>query len=478
MVNRLPHLHRSARRVGALAAAGLVVALAVSACSASHPPTPSPPAPLPGRPAPKGSYVPATDRNADFLGENPFTAAQIHDIAANDGQFTISKFADDFDLSQQFADAKALMAAAQAAGNPGLKVNMYYDAAFWLLDSAKGMAPYSDTFSTDWYLKDASGAPIAYHGTGRTASDPTVGYVLDLADPAYRAWAVQMLVSWMHQAPVKGVTFDSADLIVGDTVRGDVGTTGHQSWNDLLCGPGAPVDANGNCPAVAAWDQGLHDLLGEVSAAIAPLGDTVTFNGVAPSQLRTPDRNTELFADATTAVNESFCMGHKVSVDNPKLALTSVPADVAMMQTQAATGHGIVEITNYNSQARASLGSYCLGAFLMGWQPGHDYFVFHDNYTDKLSGAYPEVTDANLALGTPTAQAVEHGGVMTRAFQHGFVAVNTGTTSATVTAPTGMTMFADGREMGDHPAGSSVTVPAQSADYFLSDAFLAQLAGA
>ena len=462
---------RRARRLTSLTVVALVVTLTAAACSA-HTSTPAPSStPLPGKPAPAGAYAPAADRNADFLGESSLTSSQIHDIATDDASFTIAKFADKFDIATQFSDAKTLMAAARAAGNPGLSIDMYYNASFWLLANDSEWKPYTDTFDTDWYLKDATGTPVAYHGQGKTQADDTIGYVLDLGDPAYRAWAVNTVVSWMKQAPVKGITLDSADLLVGTTTRSDV-ATGKQTWNDLLCGAGAAVDANGDCTAVAAWNQGLQDLLAQMSAALAPLGDKVTFNGVAPSQLRTSDRNQELFADAPMADNEGFCMGQAKTVDDSKIVMNSVPNDVAMMQTQAQAGHGIVEITNYKDPTREAMGPYCVGAFLMGWQPGYDYEVFHRDYSDPLSGSYPQVAEMNLDLGLPTAQETDVNGVMTRSFAHGTVVVNTSTSSATTTLPAAMTLFQNGRELQSYPAGATVDLPHQSADFFLSDAFL------
>ena len=482
----------AARRPVVGVALALAVVLTLAGCSALSPTTPGHGTP-PGRPAPRGAYVPATDRNADFLGESPLTSTEVHDIATDDGWYTLAKFSDHYDLRQQFADASTLMTAAKAAGNPDLHVGMYYNAMFWLTaNSAWGS--YAEGFDPSWLLHDATGSTVAYHGQGSSGSaEQSLGDVVDLQNPTYRAWAVQTVVDWMHQAPVRGITLDSADLIVGTTVRSDVGT-GTQTWNDLLCGAGAPVDTDGNCPVVAAWNQGLHDLLAQMSAALTPLGDTVTFNGVAPSQLRTADRNTELFASASHADNEGFCYaqsnpkaaaresgkrttasGGTTGSADPKTKLNPLPADVAMMQQRAADGAGITEITNYEQSSREDLGAYCLGGFLLGWQPGYDWFVYHRDYTDTLGGGYPELPEQDLDLGTPTGQAGADGSLMTRTFTHGLVAVDTGDGSVTYTVPTAVTQFAGGREVHQYAAGSTVTLAAHGADFFLTDAFVATL---
>ena len=472
---------RHVGRLVPLAAVLVVVALAATACSAiSGHGSPSEPVTTP----PAGAYTPALARNAEFIGQDPLTQSTVDEVATQDHYVTIAKFDENYDLAKQFDDVKRIVAAAKEHDNPDIKVLMYVNSAFWYDRNTTAWGQYADGFQSSWLLKDASGAPITFAGKGSTKADApastnggsgaTDGHVVDLSNPAYRAWLVSTVSSWMKAAPISGVFADSADLLVGNVGRGDV--AGGTDWNTLLCGADATIGSDGNCARVDAWNRGLEDLLTSLTAAFAAHGGTVQYNGVAPSVIRTADRNQELFADAPTAANEDFCWATVGTETGRTTGLTSVTDDIAMMKAQAADGKNLVEITNYKQDSVLSqYGGYCVGAFLMGWQPGHDWLIFHHNYGDPLTGQYPQVPEIDLSLGSPTGQDTANGSLLTRSFQNGYVAVNTGTSSETVTLPQALTQFAGGKQGAARAAGSTVTVPAHSSDFFLDSSYVASL---
>jgi Hypothetical glycosyl hydrolase family 15 len=420
-------------------------------------------------------YGPQPDRNADWTGPYPgdYTNGYIDKLAQNVGYEVLNSYSSQVTIQDHFADARRLVAAGERYDND-LGVFEYFNASFMYQVNLTRWRPYVNSFSPSWYLDDYTGAPITY----KSGSPLTSGYVLDLTNPAYRAWAVGMLVDWMKAAPYKGVLLDSADQVVGTGVWSSLGN-GTTSWNDLLCPPDAPVDGNGDCSRVVAWNDGLADFVSEVTAALHQLGDEVIFDGIAPSPLRQAPRNLDMAENADIAANESFCYVDDRTQEDP--TFEPFGPDIQIMRQLAAEGKGVLEITDHRASAtKEEYADYCLAGFMMGWQPGSDYYVYHASYADPLAGPYPEVREQDLELGLPVDAGYstqDAGDVLYRQFQHGWVALNTGPTPAGFTIPVAAAEFSDGSQIGSAVAGGTVELPGRSAMFFLDESYLHPAAG-
>lgn len=418
-------------------------------------------------------YTPQLSRNQEWLGNlhGTFNDSQINAIAKNVSYFTISKNEGDGDLASQFEDARRIVAAAKTYGNP-IKVFAYYGATYFFdqnfpHNGSRGWGSYLKTFKTDWYMKDAGGNAIKLygdHGTGEARA-----HMLDLSNSEYRNWAVSTLLDWMKQAPFAGVSFDNSVLLTGTDSSPRI--TGGASWNDFLCGRGAPVDAAGNCARMAAWNAGLIAFMTQIRSAMKARGKEVMYNGIAPGPAHGRDRNLRLLPVVGAATDESFCYNAGKG-GGGDATLTPMLNDIKLMRSEATAGHKLFMFTNHRHQARKqALASYCLAGFLMGWQPGYNYFVYHAYYTDKLADGYPEIAEQNLNLGLPTSQFVQHDNVLTRTFQNGFVAVNIGNSPGSIGLPSDLVEFRNGTKVGAFAKGTTTVVPSQSGRFFLTAAF-------
>lgn len=414
------------------------------------------------------SYATQADRTAEWAATRagPYTDKQIDEIAENASYFFIPKFAENYDLEKQFDDVSRIKAAAKAK-HRDVKVFMYVSAQYWLDVYDDGWKPWSEQFRKSYLLDDANGVPVPFYGqTGsQSAGSDPVGHVVDLSNPAYRKYIVSITTDWLEQAPLDGVVFDSANPFIGESTVRRANADGESTANQILCGPRSSVDANGNCDRVAAWNDGLADMLQSVTDAYAAQGKEVVYNGVAPSQLRV-NRNVALLDNTDGASNEGFCYNPSVT-NKTKLAFNSVTDDAALMQQAAQQGKKLFEITNYQSEARSVYGSYCLAGFLMGWQPGSSFFVYHQGYAYGVP-SLPVLPEQDLDLGNPASVDYQtQGSVLHRSFDNGFVAVNVGDKPATFTAPRSGSQYAGGKLVGQIGQGGTITLPARSSAFFL-----------
>lgn len=287
------------------------------------------------------------------------------------------------------------------------------------------------------------------------------------------------VTDWLKQAPFQGIVLDETNVLLGQSTRSATGD-GKTDYNDLLCGKGAPIDAHGNCARVNKWNDAMATILQRVTDALHPLGDEVLYNGIAPSVNRGPTRNLGLLdtAGVDGATNEDFCYGAGANQKaNPAPKLTSITDDAAIMQQQAAKGKKIFEITNYQNQTkRANYGAYCLAGFLMGWQPGSDWWIYHQNYNDDLTATYPEEPEQNLNLGLPVGTFAQSGTVLTRRFKNGFVAVNTGDSPASLRLPSSLVQYSGGHQGRTYQAGATVALGPRSGLFFLIPGYVAPAA--
>jgi hypothetical protein len=333
--------------------------------------------------------------------------------------------------------------------------------------------PYLHAFNPRWYLRDVTGSPLLYlSGTGKPE-----GYVYDLANPAYRAWAAKLLTTILKAAPYSGVLLDSADQINGSVPWKNIQSvtlgSSPTSLNRLLCRPAAPVDGYGDCPRMAAWNSGLASFVAEVTRALRPLGDIVAVNGIAPSPVRRLHRNLGITRYATFATNEDFCY-HATAAIPSSIVFEDLPADVELMRAFAGRGRGVIEVTDYRSWPEAkTYADYCLGGFLIGWQPESSYYIYHANYHDPLVGAYPEIPEQDLDLGLPATEGYgRRGNLLYRRYQHGLVVVNAGDRPASFTAPAAAVAFKNGHQAGWVKAGTQVSLLPRSAKLYLETSYL------
>lgn len=421
-------------------------------------------------------YSPQVARNFEAVGNasGALSTEAIDAIAKNNAYEFLPKFADSYNIQQHFAETRKLVAAAKGYGN-NIRVFDYFSASYWFNANLEGWQPYSEGFQQSWLLRDSSGQTIPFLGTtGATNNNgglTPVGYLVDLSNPAYRAWAISTIVSWMHAAPYAGISFDSATPMQGTAASSRV-PGGASTYNALLCGATYTVDS-GDCSRVQAWNQGLVDLLSQTTQVLARMGDQVRYNGIAPSVMRGASRNVGLIKYTDIASNEGFCLS--VSANKPdNVTFNSLTADAQIMREFAAQNKLVTEVTNtYQSGNRQKYGDYCVAGFLIGWQPGSSYYCLHAGYGALPSSQYPIVPEQNLNLGDPlTVDYQTQAGALTRQFQHGFVAVNPNDQSVTITVPTALTAFANGSARQHYKAGQTVTLPGHGAILGLNATYL------
>jgi hypothetical protein len=425
-------------------------------------------------------YSPQPERNAEWTGPyGQYSADQVAKLAQNTGILVDDSFSGTQPAISPFANVERLVRASEQFGNH-LAVLSYFDSIFLYATALSYWHPYLTGFKPSWYLRDINGDRLAYCDSAQRACDgpnQPVGYLYDIANPAYRAWAVDFIAKTMAAAPYKGVLLDSADQIVGSRTLEAIEPLGSSqthisSMNALLCPPGAPVDADGDCPNVAEWNASLATFVSDVEARLRPLGDSVIVNGIAPSPLRRGFRNLAIVNHADLAANEDFC--YHISVgDTSRPVLEPLAPDLRIMRLLAEERKGAIEITNHRLDSSPTLGDYCLAGFLMGWQPHSSYYVYHSDYRDQLAGPYPEIPEQNLDLGLPLTPAYQQrGSLLYRRFQHGLVAMNIGSAPANFTAPTAAAEFGDGSQRGVIQAGQGVRLRPLTATFFLTDDYL------
>jgi len=356
-----------------------------------------------------------------------FTDDQFRSIAADYGVVVLTKFHGNWDIAMAHAAARRLKEL-----NPNIKVYGYISTKFWFDRNNWGV-----DINPDWFLHDQSGAliPKVDNGTGQTDAR----YV-DVSNPDYRTWVLDVAKSWMGAAPYDGVRFDAADPI------GDYGQHEINWWNTLL----TPEKK-------AAYNAGINDLLTRANDLLP----SVLYNGFSPSDIRGPDRDLFMLDFTDGAMNEQFCT-------NPAGVTYDPAADIAIMakyptkslQERAGVDASLIGLPSTNLLAR-----FCLGVFDMGWQPGSTHFNFGAGYGLDQLGQQP--TEVNLNLGNPAGAYVQSGAILSRRFQHGTVYVNTATVDTKVVLSQNSVEFRDGARKSLWRKGIRYTVPAGDAAFFL-----------
>lgn len=416
------------------AAAGVPPAPAGSASAAGVAPAAAEPrGPL--DPASAGSAS-AAGRRFATLGRNQgqFTDGEFATLAATHSLVIVSKFHGGFDINLHHQAATELK-----RRNPSIRVLAYMSTKYWYERAGQGWQEpgFDHGFDRSWLLRDAGGNLVPKRKDG---AETDTAFVIDVANPSYRQWAVDLARHWMAVAPWDGVHFDAGnDLADGFDGR---------AWSRVI-GP----------ERVTRYNAGIADLMAGVKEALGPQ-KLVTFNGLAPAPWKGPDRSQERLGLTDGATHESFCStrgqpnGHLIE---DLTILGSHPGKHVMYHTNYPAGRPAAE-----AQA---VGRYCHAAFLMAWQPGVSFHKFAVGAygAEQISQRLPEL---DLDLGAPTGGYSREGDLLRRDFERGTVMVNVGAGAVEVPAPPGHMLF-EGGEFHPVPAGSALTVPAGGSAYLL-----------
>ncbi len=390
-----------------------------------------------------------------------FTDAEYNDLASHYQIVIINKQHDNNDNTALYAATKELK-----RRNPNLKVYMYYMTHYWsqstksswvekdpFYDPYANLADQFDSTKTDsWILHDKSGNPI------KQSNDNN--YFMDLTNPGYRAWVIAQLKHRFEQAPFDGILFDNGT----DIVQG----FNNKDWLTKL----------GGQSGIDAYNAGIKALHTEAMAAFPD--KTIVFNGIRANTTKNDidlnlGRSLYKLDYMQGATDEGFCLGLHSGLD------ADIPTDIGIMQKYS--NKKILMHSNFFPKETPSLdaiktGRYCLGAFLMGWQPGSTYWQYAvgDNayITDALQYSLPE---ENLNLGNPTGQAQANGSLYNRSFSNGRVYVNIGTSPQTFSLPAKLIQYENGKEVATINQGATFTLGGQSAAYFLNDTYVHPTAG-
>jgi hypothetical protein len=380
------------------------------------------------------TYQPQPERGFIWVGENEsdqFTDAQLEQLATGYDIVVLAKFHAHYDIAAHHEAARRLVAM-----RPDIRVFPYFSMRYWFEKNQWG-----ETIRPEWLLRDATGELVEREGGD--SEDRGRATFVDLANPAYRAWALRVMASWLKEAPYAGIAFDAtAPLGEGDSKS-------VAEWEDRL-GP----------ERVKAYDSGLRELLASAKALVGAQR-TIIYNGIAPNpRVRGADRNIGLLDIADAALDERFCLdvdGESNALDDDIHLLSNQPDGELLMRTAIPS--------STTAEEAANLEAFCVGAFLAGWQPGRSYFQAGRDYTTaQLDAAAP---DLSVNLGQPLGPYLRRGDLVQRPFEHGVVVVNLGSSPVSVTVNEAVTEVGGGRVIGQHPRGEELVVGGTTAVFLL-----------
>lgn len=380
------------------------------------------------RPQPERRFV-----NVGTTNGQQFTDSEYRALTENFGVVLLAKFHGGFDIRLHHEAARRL-----AALRPDIEVFPYFSARYWFDANKWG----GDVIKPEWLLRDNDGETVTRFGK-RSGKAATEGAYVDLANPAYRAWALEVLGGWLRAAPYAGVFFDAAEPI------GDFGEDEVARWAELL-GP----------ERVGAYNQGMRELLKAAEVMVGPDREVV-YNGIAPRRNAGEGRNLDLLELTDGALDEVFCL-------NGRGKIHSVEEDVSLLANQPDDKRLFLRTSYRASSAKENLTRYerfCYGAFLLGWKKHHSYFQFGRGYgAGQLTERHP---DLDVNLGEPVAAHEHRGGVAERRFQRGIVYVNFGKRPVTVKLPLALTEVRGGNVLGSYEAGGTISVPGEDARFLI-----------
>lgn len=365
--------------------------------------------------------------------QSQFSDDQIKDLATAYTYVVMDRTHGGANIRRQLEDARRIKQV-----NPAVRVLIYVNAAFWY-DTNSQSDGWNAPYDPAWSLSDPrTGGPLRFKGK----ADRELATFVNLGDASYRANVLRLLRSWLDQAPIDGVAFDSVQPASADRV-----VLGHPrlTWSAVL--PGERLHQ---------YNDGLVALLRDAKTLLGP-GREVLFNGIADTPLAT-NRNLELVDEADVVIDEAFCLDNTVRHDPDKLR-----ADLELMSDLAQRGKRVLEKTNTRDAVDGPdlerLGRFCGGAFLLGWQPGSTFFKFGPGYTDDELNSSPD--ELKVRLGRPLGAYRESDGTARRDFENGTVFVNLSGRSTVVRPRISGTLLSAGRAV---PLDAEDAVPVDAQD--------------
>lgn len=434
-----------------------------------------------GRPG--SAYAPRPEVVAEYNGSfEGFSDDAIANLAENAGIMVINKHNHNGRTELSAKDVNSLSEAAEdtsrsSRGAESTQILGYFMTQFWIQRFERGFQPWAASFDDSWLMRGTDGEPIPFWGVGGRpgSSETPLGYMVDLTNLDYQRWVVRSLTAWFKSARYSGIALDETNALSGSSVR-RVLDDGQKSYNDLFCGATAPVDEDGNCERVAEYNEAQEALVQKIAASIHRAGGVVNYNGIAPSDARGPSRNLGILerTDVDSALNEAFCYEASArDKETDEADFNSVRDDAQVMRDQAAAGKSVIQVTNYQNDAKNErYAGYCGAAFMVGWQPGHAWYVYHQNYLQDLGRGYPFLPELTLRLGDPVEEADLGAATLTREFEHGWVVVNDDEASTTVTAPYDLVEFRDGEKGDSFDAGDTIDIKERDGRFFLKKDFV------
>jgi hypothetical protein len=354
-----------------------------------------------------------------------FTDDQFEQLTEDYAVVLFTKFHMGWDVEGHHEAARRLKAM-----EPDLIVLPYFSTKYWFRPAEWGTEP-----DTDWYLRDRNGDIVQKQ---REGEDQDIGVWLDLSDPDYREWALETMEEWLTAAPYDGMSFDSADPI-GDYPEKQV-----SEWAALL-----------GSEHVREYNEGIEDLLRRTQELVHPGGITL-YNGIAPNEIRGPDRDLAQLEVADGALNERFCLdrnGNRVALADDLAIMADHPDEQFYMRTNAPP--------DLDGEDRERAARFCRAVFLLGWDPGRTFFQFASDYTERQ--LEDDLPDLQVDFGVPEGPATITGRRGTRSFTRGAVLVNMGKAEVTMASPISGRVVRGGDLHEEVLAGDEVSVPAESA---------------
>lgn len=380
-------------------------------------------------PAPQHSFI-WVGTNA---GRGQFSEAELSALAADYSVVVIAKFHAGFNVELHHEAARRLVELG------GLRVFPYFSMKYWFDKNDWGV-----DIDPKWLLRDNRGELVRrdeIRGEEGEESNGESTYV-DLTNPDYRKWALEVLRSWLARAPYAGIAFDAAVPIAQGGSA--------EKWMELL-GPSR----------IESYNDGMRALLAAAKDLVGP-DRSIVYNGIAPNPfLKGADRNMGFLSIADAALNERFCLDVK---GRPHF----LDQDLDLLQDQAGVHEIFVRTQfrdSFDQSQRERLERFCFGMFMLTWVPGSSYFHMGTNYTTDQLADRPSSVD--VALGAPASDFVRAGSVARRDFNGGSVIVNLGETPAEITLPTSLGEVRGRQVVAWHSAGATVTVGAVDAMFLV-----------
>lgn len=376
-----------------------------------------------------------------------FTNQELEYIANNYPIVVIDKFHANWDIKEQETDAWALHKL-----NPDIKLFPYLSMSYRFKQDKFG----TDTFNQNWLLKDASTNQILPYFRENTLR----GWVVDLSSSGYRDWLLNVIKKWLNSAPYSGIAFDNVVPISTNPSN-----------------RARPVEnARISDEKISRWNDGLRTIMADThSLNNHPL---VIFNGIENTRTR-DNRSLDLFKDADIALNENFCVAYRPGHGHGILDKKELMDDIDIMGETAANGKKILEHTIYKSDNllnkiridKKQLSRFCYGVFMMGYQPGYDYFKFSRSYSAIYEeNIFENADEIKLSMGPPVEKYKKIKGIWKREYEYGVIYLNPDNKKThTIEIPEKLVKYSGEISTNYKNGRQEITIPPHEAAFFIKE---------